>query len=266
MGPPPDVRTYALLGVGSSVYYYRVPFNVADFVERLPRLDRKPVFTLLVHGHDSFDASTAFRRMLTGSGAREVGHFAARGAGYFLGHLREGYLFSAGHPTTAELDAADAFGREVAARVTGKPYTPPPFGTKPPLIYRIERLLASRWLIQHVYRRLFKVDHARCTACGLCVDNCPTSNITRDDRGHPLWGKECLGCFTCEKDCPEEAITSVLSRPLLRLLVRPFFRYNVRTWRRDPALDYARVVHRRGKTEPAQTTKAVRHHCAGGKP
>jgi Pyruvate/2-oxoacid:ferredoxin oxidoreductase delta subunit/flavodoxin len=258
MGPPPDVRNYTLLGVGSPVYYYRVPFNVADLIASLPRLDGRPVCTFLVCGAHSFDAGTSLRRMLARTGAREVGYFAARGAGYFLGHLREGLLFSADHPTAAELVAAETFGRAVAARVAGKPYTPPPFDAKPPLIYRVERLLMSRWLIHHVYCRLFKVDHGKCTACGLCMDNCPTTNIARDERGHPLWGKECLGCFSCEKDCPEEAIASILSRPLLRRFVRPFFRYNVRTWRRDPALDYARVVHRRGKTELTQTTAAVR--------
>lgn len=266
MGPPPDVRTCTLLGIGSPVYYYRIPFNVADFVESLPRLDGQPVFTFLAYGAHSFDAATPLRRTLARRGSRDVGHFAAHGAGYFLGQLREGYLFSAGHPTAAELASAQAFGTEVAARAAGKAYTPPSFGAKPPLIYRVERLLASRWLIQHVYRRLFKVDHAKCTACGLCMDNCPTSNITRDDRGHPLWGRECLGCFSCEKDCPEEAITSILSRPLLRVLVHPFVRYNVRTWPRDPALDYARVIHRRGKTELAPTTTAVRGCQAGGKP
>lgn len=248
-GSPPDVGRYGLLGIGSPVYYYRIPFNVADFARRLPRLDGVPAFAFLVSGPHGFDAGNTLRALLERTGAREVGYFETHGAAYFLGHLREGYLFSAGHPTGAELLEAERFGTAIAERVAGAPYARPRAAAKPPLVYRLERLVASRWLIRNVYSRLFKVDQAKCTACGLCMDKCPTSNITRDARGRPLWGRECLGCFSCEKDCPEEAITSFISRPVTRPLAQPFFAYNCRTWRRDPAMEYVRVVHRRGNTE-----------------
>jgi Pyruvate/2-oxoacid:ferredoxin oxidoreductase delta subunit/flavodoxin len=247
-GSPPDVTRYGLLGIGSPVYYYRIPFNVADFARRLPRLEGVPAFAYVVSGPHGFDAGNALRGLLERTGAREVGYFETRGAAYFLGHLREGYLFSASHPTSSDLLEAERFGTAVAERVAGAPYTRPQAAPKLPPIYRLERLVASRWLVRNVYTRFFKVNHSKCTACNLCMERCPTSNITRDARGHPLWGRECLGCFSCEKDCPEEAITSFISRPLTRLLVRPFFAYNCRTWRREPASDHVRVIQRRGQT------------------
>lgn len=253
-GSPPDVTRYGLLGIGSPVYYYRIPFNVADFAKSLPRLEGMPAFAYVVSGPHSFDAGNALRALLERTGAREVGYFETRGAAYFLGHLREGFLFSAGHPTSADLLEAERFGTAVAECVAGVPYVPPRAAAKPPLIYRLERFVASRWLVRNVYSRFFKLDHSKCTACGLCMERCPTSNITRDKQGHPRWGRECLGCFGCEKDCPEEAITSFISRPLTRLLVRPFFLYNCRTWRREPTSDHVRVIQRRGKTERVEST------------
>ena len=73
--------------------------------------------------------------------------------------------------------------------------------------------MASRWLIEHFYSRLFRVDPSKCTACGLCMDVCPTSNITKDALGRPQWDRRCLACLSCEMKCPEEAITSAVSRP-----------------------------------------------------
>ena len=109
-----------------------------------------------------------------------------------------------------------------------------------------ERFATNHWLARQVFSRLFTVD-ARCTACGRCMDLCPTGNITADGEGRPVWGRDCLLCLTCEMKCPQEAITSPASWPLFR----PAMVYNVRHALHDPALDHARVVHSRGRTRPA---------------
>jgi Pyruvate/2-oxoacid:ferredoxin oxidoreductase delta subunit len=109
-----------------------------------------------------------------------------------------------------------------------------------------ERFATNHWLARQVFSRLFTVD-ARCTACGRCMDLCPTGNITADGEGRPVWGRDCLLCLTCEMKCPQEAITSPASWPLFR----PAMVYNVRHALRDPALDHVRVVHSRGRTRPA---------------
>jgi flavodoxin/ferredoxin len=248
-GRPPDPRGYDLLGVGSPVYYYHVPLNVAYFVKRLPRLDGMAGFVFMVHGTRRIDTANWLRRRLVRKGVREIGYFHCRGEAHVLPLLKEGYLFSPGHPSASELLEAKHFGELVAERLAGKPYVPTQDEPKPPFIYRLEKLLASPWLIAHYYSRLFRVDPSKCTACGLCMERCPTSNITKDMLGRPQWGRRCLECLSCEMSCPEEAITSALSRPFPGALLRPFFRYNARRWVREGDMDYVRVVHRRGEIQ-----------------
>jgi len=248
-GRPPDVGGYQLLGIGSPVYYFHLPLNVLRYVKRLPRLGGIPAFVFIVHGSHRIDTANWLRRTLERKEAREVGYFHCRGEAHVLPLLREGYLFSPNRPSEAELREAKSFGEAIAERAAGAQYVRPPLEPKPPLIYRLERLLASRWLMQHVYSRLFRVDSSKCTACGLCMEVCPTGNITRDPRGFPQWDRRCLVCLTCEMKCPEEAITSALSRSFPGVLIRWLFRYNVRQWVREGELTYVRVIHRRGVTQ-----------------
>jgi NAD-dependent dihydropyrimidine dehydrogenase PreA subunit/flavodoxin len=248
-GPPPDIAGYDLLGIGSPVYYYRLPFNVADYLKALPRFEGMPAFCFLVHGSHAFDAVNSLGHSLADRGARSVGYFHCRGEAYFLGHLREGYLFSADHPSPDELARAAAFGAAVAQRAAEGKRVQTKYEPKPPLVYRLERWATSRWLVEQIYSRLFKVDPNRCNGCGLCMEICPTKNIAADRRGRPHWGRNCLYCLSCEMKCPEEAIASAISRPVFGMLVRPFFRYNVSHWAQEADLDHVLVVQRHGRTE-----------------
>ena len=47
---PPDARGYDLIGIGSPVYYYRLPFNVMDYVESLPDLQGLAYLVFVLHG------------------------------------------------------------------------------------------------------------------------------------------------------------------------------------------------------------------------
>lgn len=242
---PPDLSDYDLLGMGAPAYYYCPPFNVMDYVNGLPDLDGLPAFVFVLHGTYRGDAGNAMRHALDRKGAREVGYFHCRGADYFLGYLKEGYLFSPDHPTAEELAQAEAFGREVTAHAAGQPYARPKDDRPPAMIYRLERFLANRWLGRQMYSRLFRVDAKSCNACGLCIELCPTGNITEGKGGRPVWGRNCLLCVTCEMKCPKDAITSPGSWPLMR----PFMIYNVRRASRDPSLDYVQVTHSHGRTQ-----------------
>ena len=243
---PPTPDGYDVLGVGLPAYMYRPPFNVGDYVKGLPQLAGLPAFVFLVHGTKPGDAGNAVRKALARKGAREVGYFRSRGADYFLGYLKRGYLFSPGHPTAEELAAAEAFGQEVATRLAGKAYTPPAMDEEPGIVYRIERLVTVRWVVQQMYSRLFLGDKKKCTACGLCMKVCPERNIRADEDGRPVWGRNCLLCLYCDQKCPAGAITSPMSWPIMT----PFMIYNVTAASRDPALDYVRVTHKRGQTRP----------------
>ena len=237
------------MGIGSPVYYFHLPLNVSHYVRQLPRLGGIPTFTFIVHGTQRADTANWLRRTLERKGGRETGYFHCRGEAHVLPLLREGYLFSPDRPSETELLEARRFGEVLAERAAGSTHIRLPLEHKPPLIYRLERLLASRWLMQHFHSRLFYVDSDKCTACGLCMEVCPTRNITKDPHGLPLWDSRCLLCLTCEMKCPHEAITSALSRPFLGAPIRWLFRYNLRRWLREGRLTYVRVVHRGGVTQ-----------------
>lgn len=58
------------------------------------------------------------------------------------------------------------------------------------------------------------IDPARCTACGLCVDVCPTEPKSLARRGPgrkagpPLYDeRRCIRCYCCQEVCPERAIS-----------------------------------------------------------
>ena len=240
----PDLSRYDLLGIGSPVYVFRPPFIVTDYLNSLPDLGGLPTFTFILHGTYRFDTGKSIRRVLVRKGAKEAGYFHCRGADFWLGYLKEGYLFSPDHPTPEELSQAENFGSQVAGNVAGKPYSLTEEDRPPTLVYRLERFFMNRWFVEQVYSRMIKVDKKSCDACGLCMKMCPRANISEDKDGYPVWGRNCLLCLTCELKCPKDAITSPVSWPLIRLLMI----YNVRRASRDPSLDYVRVTHSKGRT------------------
>lgn len=50
------------------------------------------------------------------------------------------------------------------------------------------------------------VDADNCTACGICVDECPTSALDLEDVAVLARPDDCTECGTCEEVCPNEAI------------------------------------------------------------
>ena len=244
-GLPPDIGGYSLLGIGLPVYWYRPPFNVIDYLNEVPELKGLPTFVFVLYGTYRGDTGTTVRHLLARKGAKEVGYFHCRGADYFLGYLKMGYLFSPRHPTEGELAQAKQFGQEIAAHVAGKEYARPEEDQTPAPIYRLERFLANRWICNHIFSRFFKADAKKCTRCGLCTKLCPVRNINEDRDGYPAWSRNCMACFTCELNCPEDAVRSPIDWPIFR----PLLLYNVRHASRDPSLDHVRVVHSKGQTK-----------------
>ncbi|UCE98455.1 MAG: EFR1 family ferrodoxin [Dehalococcoidia bacterium] len=239
-----DLGGYDLIGIGSPVYYYGPPFILTDYIKSLPDLGGLPTFTFVLHGTYPFDTGKFIRQVLASKGARDIGYFHCYGADYYLGFLKEGYLFSPNHPNSAELSSAEDFGSQLVERFAGKPYSLTEEDQPPPLIYRLERFLLNRWLTEIFWSRFFKVDKQSCTMCGLCKKICPCINIGQDEDGYPVWGCDCLLCLSCQLKCPQDAVITPISWPL----VRPFMIYNVHRASKDPSIEHVRVKHSKGRT------------------
>jgi len=60
---------------------------------------------------------------------------------------------------------------------------------------------------------------SRCTACGVCVENCPVEAITIVDGRARMDLERCIRCYCCHELCPEDAVEfhqSLLARLLNR--------------------------------------------------
>ncbi len=54
-----------------------------------------------------------------------------------------------------------------------------------------------------------RVNADRCSRCGKCAELCPTGAIRMEDL--PVFSRDCMGCFGCINNCPEEAISCPIS-------------------------------------------------------
>ncbi len=242
---PSSFEGYDLLGIGSPSYFCTTPLNVRAYLKALPWLNGLPAFVFMLYGSDPGATSTLIRRALVEKGAKDLGLYRCRGAELNYLFVSRGYLFSAGHPTPAELAGAEAFGCEVAERSRGKPFAGEVYDGPPQLAFRPLPYLANPWLARNLFSRLFHADPRCCNHCGLCARLCPMGNVTVSKDKPPVWGRNCLFCMTCKLKCPEEAVRS----PLDWRVMGRFADLIVRQVLKDPSVDYARVAPRRGRIE-----------------
>ncbi len=75
--------------------------------------------------------------------------------------------------------------------------------------YRLGRITYN--LLENVYLKKYAIKNFssshNCTACGVCKNECPTSNITVSKAEKSItFGKECASCMRCINICPQNAI------------------------------------------------------------
>ncbi len=51
------------------------------------------------------------------------------------------------------------------------------------------------------------IDPEECTACGVCIDECPVEAIVEGDDFYTIIADECTDCGACADVCPVEAIS-----------------------------------------------------------
>jgi NAD-dependent dihydropyrimidine dehydrogenase PreA subunit len=53
-----------------------------------------------------------------------------------------------------------------------------------------------------------RIDEAKCTRCGECLDVCPTDVFEAgEDEVNVAHPGDCIGCESCVGACPEDAVT-----------------------------------------------------------
>lgn len=241
-----NIKDYDLLGFGTPVYYYRLPIFVKDYLQSLPVLNNKPVFSFITYGSYFFSVPNEMNNILKEKNIVNLGFFAARGADKYLGYLKRGVLFSDGHPNKREHTQAKNFARTLLEYFQVYSSSENIYnynkGTKKGLIYNCESLLTKRWLINNIYTRFFSSTE-KCIGCGECVEECPQNNIILDSIKRPKWGNSCELCFICEMVCPVQAINSLVDMKVFQ----PMLKYNVKQGIKDNDINYTEIEYKNGE-------------------
>lgn len=214
-----ELLNYDLIGIGSPVFGYQEPRNIADFINSWPSLKGKYGFSFCTHGTLAgvFVARTV--AALRKKGLTVTGWNDWYGSA-FITNLPKPY-FTDGHPDAIDLQEAKDFGREMVERSRK--------------IAAGEKRLIPRLLPKKQYDKRYGVpsesklkdptkdsemsreerakikpswNSAKCLypKCTICMDNCPTHSINL--AGSPKINLQTCGCALthCEQLCPTGAI------------------------------------------------------------
>jgi ferredoxin len=231
-----------MIGVGSPTYFYRPPFVVMDFVNKLGGIQNKSTFVFISYGTHMGDCGNWIRRKLKSKGSKDLGYFTSHGKDYWMGYLKRGVLFSPDSPTEKELSAAEDFGKELTVRYSDSKPLVESFDSPTPAMYGFERMLLARPFAKLMYSKTFRADK-KCDACGICIEKCPINNISANNNGQPRWHSNCLLCATCELTCPKDAVHSAFDW----IIFAPFMNYNIKKSKKKQ-VPLARVKHTAGET------------------
>ena len=238
----PNINEYDIIGIGSPTYFFRPPFIVMDFVNKLKGLENKSSFVFISYGTHPGDCGNWIRRKMKKKGSNDLGYFKSFGKDYWLGYIKKGVMFSPDSPTNMELSASKDFGEKLGIRYTKDSYEVEQYDPPTPTMYSIERMLLVRPFAKLMYSKAFRAD-SRCDSCGICIHKCPVDNISEKKNGKPQWHSNCLLCATCELVCPKDAVHSAFDWKIFE----PFMNYNIQKSKKNK-IPYSNVVHSGGKT------------------
>jgi len=135
-----------------------------------------------------------------------------------------GYAPESDPVLSAATDAGLGIGRKEGIRVRYLTGEPEPIKDRaavvPPTRHRLYGLAMG--VISSALTARIEVNRSRCSACGVCVNNCYINGLTgNSDRREPIWRESsCVHCWTCVENCPQSALEirwGVLSGGALRL-------------------------------------------------
>lgn len=168
------------------VYGGRMPLHFPSLISFL-RGNDTPVAMVAVYGNRAYEG--AFLDMhpaLLANGFRPIAAIAA------IAEHSGSPIFAAGRPDTVDADALAEFGVRVmrkAQKGSGMINAP---GAYP------------QWTLPPGTDVSLHTDVDACTACGLCVDTCPTGAIPTD-APQTTDADKCLACSACIRYCPKKA-------------------------------------------------------------
>lgn len=196
---PVNIDKYDLIGFGYPVHAFSAPQIFFDFIYYLPKETKKKTFTFKTSGDPLFHggATSLIRKKL-------------KKKGYLVFH--ENLIVM---PANIAIKYNDRLIKQlynVAQRKIKK---------KVGEIINEKENLQKNNIILRVFTYLFNSMESLgakyfgkylktsefCTLCGLCIEECPTNNISKV-KGKIFFGKNCAFCMRCVYRCPKNAISN----------------------------------------------------------
>lgn len=195
-----NFKNYDFYGFGFPVFYYQLPFNIQEFLNKIPELN-KPYFLFSTYGANFGIAIMEGYKILKKKKMKFLGHFGSLGYDSF--QIYKGLDIGRGHPDKKDLENARKFGNKIALKLKRKKIEEEKLKIDHTLFYFIKKLLNKKNISFIMPQKI--INKNLCSKCKLCVRNCPAEAIVSED--YPVFDEEkCIFCFFCEKICPAKAI------------------------------------------------------------
>ncbi len=202
-----EIPDYDLIGIGTPTFFYREPVNVANFIKKMPKENKKHCFIFCSHG--SIMGNTLYYMQ---KGLKERGYIVI---GAFDSYADASLQFypkiwhTEGHPDEIELADAERFGRGIcdASRKvrTGVLKMIPEFELVDDTWWSETSKRTTPASLRKVFPK-FTINPDKCSKCLLCQESCPVDAIDIQADPPEIQKISCIFCLFCQKACPEDAI------------------------------------------------------------
>lgn len=192
---PPVVTADDLLVLGVPVYAGRVPNVLLKYLNTVTGNGALAVAVVLYGNRHYDDAALELTDLLAATGFNPVA------TGAFIGEHSFSTILGQGRPHAGDLATADAFARQIHAKIAeGRLTRPLVPGNQPYLPYYVPKNQQGEPV------SILKVKpktNSNCIDCKICVQVCPMASINEEDV--TLIQGICIKCGACIKKCPTEA-------------------------------------------------------------
>lgn len=196
----PNPNDYDLIGIGYPIHAFNVPEVFVNFLKKLENVDHKKLFIYKVSGEPfHFNDSSSYHvyKYLKKKGYELIleKHFIMPYNIMFDYDIRlkkQMYLY------------LDALCKMTVIRLMNGEEDNVVFPFSSTLLSFIARI---EWLAPKLNSPFVKVNEKKCINCNMCINNCPTEAMYRNDKNKiKIHASKCAMCMRCTLNCPTNAI------------------------------------------------------------